>query len=56
MSIEIYSNFRPSSYEVNLLYDTFDRLVTVLNFSNPRYFEGDDATLLLKYAKGLQMF
>lgn len=43
MSIEIYSNFKPSSYELNELYQTFHRLVTVLNFANDKYFEGDDA-------------
>jgi hypothetical protein len=31
-------------------------LITVLNFSNPRYFEGDDAELLMKFSQGLLLF
>ena len=56
MSIEIYSNFKPSSYELNELYQAFHCLVTVLNFANDKYFEGDDAHLLIKFAQGLKLF
>ncbi|CAK61368.1 unnamed protein product (macronuclear) [Paramecium tetraurelia] len=56
LAIQIYSNFRQSSLEVNLLYDALDQLVTVLNFSNDRYFEGDDTSLLIKYAQGKALF
>ncbi|KAM3133504.1 hypothetical protein pb186bvf_014346 [Paramecium bursaria] len=56
MAIQIYSNFQQSSLEVNKLYDSFDQLVTVLNFSNDRYFEGDDTSLLIKYAQGYLLF
>jgi hypothetical protein len=50
MSIEIYSNFKASSLELNQLYETLHRLVTVLNFANDKYFEDDDAMLLIKFA------
>jgi hypothetical protein len=31
-------------------------LITVLNFANPKYFEGNDADLIIKYSNGLILF
>ena len=56
LKISVYSNFRSSSQEINRLYEIFHQLITVLNFSNPRYFEGDDAELLIKFSNGLLLF
>ena len=56
LNISMYSNFRESCQDINQLYEILHRLITVLNFANPKYFEGDEADLLIKYSEGLILF
>jgi hypothetical protein len=56
LTIQIYSNYRPSARDINNLYEAFHSLITVLNFANPRYFEGNDADLIIRYSEGLILF
>lgn len=53
---DVVKNFREYSYEINLLYSSFQRLKNVLKIANDAFLTGNDAQALLNYSTALNLY